>query len=242
MLRDALALHRDCQASELPEDYQVSQLAHLEEMVRGVWQHSAWPHFDPAPFRHAHGGAMIDIARCGQPGDKTVVTKQPNPNGLDLARQFLPAPRVRIVAIVRDPRAVADSGRATFGKPVGDYARRWARGAAWIERHRAELDAVVRFEDLAVGVKAYDALLQACHLNPKGMDWMSLACLPVRGSSDLVRDQPSAAMHWRPMPRPPGFDPVGRWKVTLGREAIELVENTVGGQLMQAFGYEPRTL
>jgi protein-tyrosine sulfotransferase len=246
-LRDLLCQHPDCIPSRPPisEDLFLDKSNHLVDFIVDVrrWWDPSWGEFDDALvddfYRSLGEGLLAFIWK-----DRThrLVTKTPSVRHLDRFFRFFPTGRLLI--IVRDGRSVAQSANEIFGWSLEEGAHRWAQGARDIRRFEetetahADRFAVVRYEDLVTDLpRAFRPILEFLELDPERYDFERGARTPVRGSSFYRGDRP--LVHWDPVVRGGGFDPLERWREFPSR-VLERVEWIAGPEL-EAFGYQRRT-
>jgi hypothetical protein len=78
-------------------------------------------------------------------------------------------------------------------------------------------------------------LLQHCGLDPASYDFEAAGSLPVIGSSE-TRTSSARDVHWRPVPRPAGFDPRSRYQAWDAHRMATF--NRLAGPQLLAMGYE----
>ena len=178
---------------------------------------------------------------------RKLVTKTPSTRHLDHFFRFFPDSR--LLLLVRDGRSVAESSAKTFHMPYERVARQWAEAAETIlsfQRGNAEFSKqfmILRYEDLfAMPEQQMSRVLEFLGLDVAKYDFSAATNLPVRGSSSLQKNgiDPSsphvaAGIHWSPVDRPVGFDPLNRWAYW-GRARHERF-NWIAGGFLEAFGY-----
>lgn len=234
-LWELLRRHPQCAPARSPvwEDYLLVHAPRLVEFTREaqscwdpVWGNTR--HLQPELLRCLGDGL---VAFLSDDPSRRVVTKSPTIANLDLFFDLFPD--ACLLLLVRDGRDVAVSGMRTFGWPIEDAARNWARGTArildFVASHREDRVRMVRFEDLVDELTvSLDALLRWLDLDPAAYDFAATADVPVRGSSHHVNED--GRVHWDPLPRPLGFRPIGRWTGWTPDE-VETFERMAGAQL-----------
>ncbi len=167
---------------------------------------------------------------------KRLVTKSPTIANLDHFFEIFPD--AYLLLMVRDGRDVAASGMETFGWTLEEAATSWAWGVDRVRRFVGENAGqkvqLVTFEDLVLdAVAALPDLLRFLDL-PAGMyDPAWIDEIPVRGSSSYRGGR--SGVHWDPLPRPPSFRPVGRWR-SWDAQALARYD-AIAGEQLRALGY-----
>jgi hypothetical protein len=146
---------------------------------------------------------------------RRLVTKLPSVRGLPLFFDFFP--RAQLIVLVRDGRAVVESGMRTFDWDFEAASRRWAAGARTVleflgsSTDHATQYLLVRYEDLVEETEhTLRHILEFLELPAADFDFHAATCLPVVGSSD-VRAAGTQSMHWDPVVRQGDFNPTSRW-------------------------------
>ncbi len=240
LLYRALLEHPDCVPARQPgEDFLVHGVDHLRRYVDSVA--AQWnPEWDLAGERAA------DLARAlgrgwlahlrPEGGAAAFVTKTPSVRGIAHVHRFLP--EARVLALVRDGRDVAESGVRSFGWTYGEAFRRWGEAArelvSYLDGDAGPGVSLVRFEDLVREPAAeIERLLDVCGLQPARFDFQAAASLPVYGSSTARGS--AEDIHWSPVPRSEGFDPVGRWSAW--NDALRVRYDRACGAVAERLGY-----
>lgn len=244
-LFDLLRCHPDCEpAVPIWEDFLVAHADHLQRYVDAVYRswNPAWG-VDASVRRELLGSLGEGLcrfleARCA---GRRVVTKTPSVDHCSLFFDLFP--RARLVVLVRDGRAVVESGVRSFRWHRESAIRRFHAAATRIRafeavhardtprRHR-----IVRYEDLCAHPEGVlRELFAFLELDADAYDFDAVTDLPVRGSSAL-RARPGGRMHWRPVPKPADFDPTSRF-AEWSRARHERFE-WIAGESLRAFGYE----
>lgn len=216
LLYHALLEHPDCiPARPEGEDFLVRESIRLGRYVDSVadrWN----PEWDADGTRSTDlalsiGRGLSDFLEPDE-GAPVVVTKTPSAEGIEHAGRFFPD--ARMLVLVRDGRDVAESSVRSFGLTYGEAFRRWdlaaRRLALALDRFETDAVRVVRFEKLVKEPTAeMTRVLEHCGLDAARYDFDAAATLPVYGSSTARGG--ADEVHWAPVDRPDGFDPVGRW-------------------------------
>ena len=243
-LFDLLLAHPDCTASLLPEDFFVAYSHHLHGFVQSVL-HASNPDWglDEAGLYGSLRKTLTGwLAPPGEP--RRIIAKTPSVAGLDYFFQLFPTSQV--VILVRDGRAVLESGMRSFSRWTFDSAaREWAAGARTIARFqqshasRSHQFTLVRYEDLytqqAVELKR---LFEFLNLNTQGFNFNAVDNIPVRGSS-VLRGAPAADVHWQPVAKTADFNPLERFKDWTPAQHARF--NWLAGDALRLFGYQPVT-
>ena len=242
-LSNLLQLHPDCApADPVWEDFIVAhldQLARFSATVTGEWDRD-WNVDDQAftdldiSLGNGLTGFLEDRCKSAR-----VISKTPRVTNLDLFYRFFPESRLLI--LVRDGRSIVESGARTFSwsreaaiHSVAEAARAISEfsesQAADQTRYR-----ILRYEDLWQDTEGQlRELFAFLELEPENYDWQTALALPVRGSSELKAREDSA-VHWDPVERDPGFDPMSRFAEW--SDAAHFRYNSVAGAVMERFGY-----
>jgi len=253
-LRDLLLLHPDvCGSDEIYEDFLVANsplLRRFIEEVRIRWTlNRRIEEVLGNPSRRilqsiGNGLRQLVISTVeSEQGNvcRAVVTKTPSVDHISNAPDmFLNS---RIIILVRDPAATADSGMKSLGWSFEKAIHGWSSGAEQIlsfvdENASAEQRfLVVRFEDL-FGDRlepTLNSVFELCELDPTVYNYAAAERLPVKGSSALGakgNDQSG----WNGVPKPKDFNPLSRGKNwgPLRRARLQHVAR----RGMDAWGYE----
>lgn len=193
-----------------------------------------------ARLASAVGDGLVSFL-CGEADGKYVVAKTPRVDNLD--RFFTFFPDARLIILVRDGRAVLESGIKSFGWYRDAALHRLADAARTIaafdekNRNSSRQDKyrIVRYEDLWTRLEeSLRELFEFLDLDPEVYDFAAARDLPVRGSSTVRRDD-QASMHWEPVEKTSTFDPMSRFR-HWGRGRHERF-NRVAGRCLEPFGY-----
>jgi hypothetical protein len=249
--------HPDCHGGPIGEDYLVHHLESLKQYVdsvRGSWNpewraHTASDEGDR--FDRCMGDAMghflLTLARseapatpdaaAGTQGDqRLLLTKTPSFGGLALFSDFFP--QAPLLLLVRDGRAVVESGMRSFGWSFEGAARDWAAAArALFAKQDAEGESshamLVKYEDLVQDVgPTLASVFDFLGLDGDRYDQDRAAGVGVIGSSDLAR---SGSLHWDAVPKAEAFDPLDRFAEW--SPARHQRFNWIAGREMERLGY-----
>jgi hypothetical protein len=241
-LHDLLRLHPDTAAPvPLWEDHVLHEAERLAAYAAGVrrrWSPD-WGvgEKEEAELLRSLGDGVLGFLRERAPGGR-LLTRTPSVANLSLFPALFPG--AKLVILVRDGRALVESGVRSFGWRYESAMRRWARSArAVLAFEAAQRDAgrhvVVRYEDLVGAREAtLRGLLAFLELDAAAYDFERAARLPVRGSSTL-RSAPGAPVDWQPLARPAAFDPLARfadWSPALHERF-----DWLAGRELRALGY-----
>lgn len=220
-LRDLLLLHPACTRSRPPvwEDFVLDDGDLLEAYVDRLVDR--WPDRWQIPKEAAReellerfGAALLDFLRAdAEPDARVVLAKAPSTEGLEHHPRLFP--RVPLILLVRDGRAVAQSAMRSFGWSFERAAREWLRGAkaiaAFDSVNRGRPDVryrIVRYEDLVTDpMGTLTDLLAFVGLSADAVDPGDIEGLPVRGSSRYGTATGDGRPHWRPVPKSSDFTP-----------------------------------
>jgi hypothetical protein len=243
-LWDLLRLHPDCAPAREPirEDLFLEHSDHLQtfvDTVRSVWD-PIWGNFPgdlPDRLCASIGDGLLSFLRTDF--NRRLLTKSPSVRHLDRFFRFFPS--AQLLILVRDGRAVAQSGVDTFGWDFDRVCRAWASGADTIRRFqqaesgRANRWRLVRYEDLVDDTEGQlRSVFEFLGLDSGRYDFDAARKLPVRGSSWFGRQ--STGVHWDAVPKDASFAPKERWR-SLSPDYLDRFEWLAGEQL-RAFGYD----
>ena len=239
-LNDLLVIHPDCGSPTLHEDYLLSHAHWLEHYVQGVirtWD-PAWGRGEAEVYA-ALGRGLLELLshKVTRP---RVVTKTPNVHNLHLLPKLLPS--AHILLLVRDGRAVVESGVKSFSHWTYEKAINW-----WAAAARTVLDfeaaqngsgchhRVVRYESLHGSVELeVERILKFLGLDSAIYNFARARALPVRGSSTYRGA--STGLDWsKPIAKTEVFNPMERWQ-SWPRARHERF-NWVAGPYMRRLGY-----
>lgn len=152
---------------------------------------------------------------------RRLVAKTPSVRNLEHVRRVFP--RSPLLVLVRDGRAVVESGHRSFDIGYEAGMRRWAASARaileWLDRGPGGVAGVasgeqprgllVRYEDLFRNTeRELRRIFGYLGIDPDAYDYAAAADLPVVGSSDVRARQ--GRLHWEGESKRAGFDPTRR--------------------------------
>jgi hypothetical protein len=242
-LHDLLCLHPEVAApAPIWEDHvlrEAERLAAYAAAVRGRWS-PEWGvgEKEELELLRRLGDGVLAFLRERAPG-RRLVTRTPSVANLALFPRLFPD--AKLVILVRDGRALVESGVRSFGWRYESRIRRWAAAARGIlafdaaqaaaGRHR-----IVKYEDLVARLEpTLVELLRFLELDASVYDFARASALPVRGSSTL-RSGESTAVDWKPVARAADFDPLARaegWSRALADRF-----DWLAGRELRALGYD----
>ncbi|MGD9009939.1 MAG: sulfotransferase [Desulfobacteraceae bacterium] len=182
---------------------------------------------------------QLAVNKLNENESKILLTKAPSVRGSDYFFDFFPD--CYLIVIIRDGRAVVESGVRSFGWNYEQTMQRWKAGAQTILRLKEKCKnsnhklLIIRYEDLFLDekkelLKIFDVL----GLDPEKYSFESTASLGVTGSSDIRKQNDS--VHWQVTKKAKDFDPLSRFK-NWDKKRHERF-NWIAGSLMAEFGYD----
>ena len=244
-LLDLLCVHPDC-APPAPiwEDFLLANAGHLDAYVDAVTSHwnPGWGTGDAErrALLAALGGGIAEFLR-GRARAPRVVTKTPSVAGLShFAALF---PEAYLIVLVRDGRAVVESGVRSFGWFRDGAIHGWAQAARRVLAFEASAQASalryrrVHYEELVARPEAcLRELLEFLGLDAARYDFARAASLPVRGSSTQGRES-GDRVHWGAVPRTPDFAPTDRFQHWTRAQHARF--DWIASDELRALGYAP---
>lgn len=246
-LHRLLCLHPDCQPARPWEDFLVYQAPLLQAYAHAVaaeWHPETARRLagliddPPATLLRHLGDGLLGLLADPQPQPRRIVSKTPWVRHLDAL--FTLFPDAQLLILVRDGRAVVESGARSFWWDYRSAMQQWATAAQAIldfqecHGHQAERFRVVRYEDLHLNTEAaMDGILRFLGLAPDAYDFAAALRCPVLGSSDALRSGAGGLDHAQE--RGPHFAPLERWR-EWGDDKLGAF-NVIAGSAMLAFGY-----
>lgn len=248
-------------ATRIPEDFLLPHSPLLVEYVNKLFQ--SWNPSWKAPEKVGSreellailGKALAGFLAEGTPqaaaktatqaphlvGKESIqLTKTPSVEGIGNIDLLFPG-AVPIV-LVRDGRSLVESFIRTFGGDFEVCSARWKRSARiildWQESMRAagRPTVIVRYEDLVRKERAtLEMVFEALGLEAEEYDFDAAESLGVVGTCELADG--AEGMHWRPVEKPPGFDPVNRFSTWNASRLARFRE--IAGEELQLLGYDP---
>jgi hypothetical protein len=257
-LNNLLLLHPDVKPPGLVwEDFFLAHgnmLACYMESVQNSWTHQ-WvenvaTEFGPHALLKYIGNSLIDFMEAQYrnrldkgvyPGPErtpvNLVTATPSVRNLHMFPDLFP--NAAPILIVRDGRALVESGVRSFGWDYDEGMRMWATGARLIQdfcrnpKHEGKY-LLVRYEDLYTRTEEeMDKVLSFTGLDRSRYNFQAAQNLGVMGSSELV--QAEGSLHWKSTDKSAGFNPLARaseWSPNL-RSRFEWI----AGEQMRELGY-----
>jgi hypothetical protein len=258
-LNNLLLLHPDIKSPGLVwEDFFLAHgdlLAGYMESVQRRWPHQ-WvdevgDELGPNALLKHIGRGLVDfmeaqyrnrLAKGVYPmPDRTpvnLVTATPSVRNLHLFFDLFP--NAAPIIIVRDGRALVESGVRSFGWNYDEAMRMWSDGARRIQdfcrnpAHEGRF-LVVRYEDLYTRTsEVMGKMLDFLRLDHRRYDFTAAENLGVMGSSELMNSE--GRVHWKAVDKSAGFNPLARasqWEAALNSRFA-----WIAGKNMQEFHYE----
>lgn len=170
---------------------------------------------------------------------KILLTKTPNVVGLD--NFFVLFPDAYLILLVRDGRAVVESGVRSFEWDYENAMRRWRNGAQTIldfkEKYENENKKfmIVKYEDIVINEKAsLLKIFEFLDLAPELYDFEGAKSLGITGSSEIRNE--TETIHWKKIEKKSDFNPLARFG-NWDRKKHERF-NWIAGEEMAKLGYE----
>jgi len=172
-------------------------------------------------------------------GTEILLTKTPTATGLE--NIFDMFPEALLILIIRDGRAVVESGVRSFDWDYEIAMRKWNAAADTIYKMKEKYDnsskklLVVKYEDLFTDEETeLTRIFKYLDLDPGDYNFALTESLGVTGSS-AVREQ-TGEVHWKPKKRSQDFNPLARFKDWDSKRHERF--NWIAGESMRKFGYE----
>ena len=188
------------------------------------------------------GNGIVDFLQS-RTGGKRLVAKTPSVQNLDCFFKLFP--KAKLIIVVRDGRALVESGRRSFGWNYEIAMRRWAEAATVIRAFQEQIKdfssqyILVRYEDLYRDVEnEVKRILAFLDLDSSLYDFEAARNLPIIGTSEL-KQWGEKSLHWDPVQKKEGFDPLHRsdkWKRALNERF-----NHIAADQPAHFGYEKKS-
>ncbi len=179
-----------------------------------------------------NGGSVVS-------GSKRLVTKTPSVKNLQHFSKIFPD--AHLIIVIRDGRALVESGVKSFNWGYDQTTRAWTDAARTIiqfDRDPSKGECkylITRFEDLVHHTEGeLRRIFSFLALDPNTYDFRAAASSPVIGSCESRRNG-EREIHWDPIERTPDFNPVDRaskW----GRRMHERF-NWIAGDELEHLGY-----
>ena len=215
---DLIRLHPDCDApAPIAEDflvYHADLLVRYATSVYGYWHRWARDEKMEELLCEYLGNGLISFLTL-HTSQKRIITKTPSARNVE--HFFKLFPRAYLLLLVRDGRAVVESGVKSFNNNFETAVRRWAEASEtalrFLETHKdSDLKfLVIKYEDLCDNTseelrKVFDFV----GLDSEKYNFDSAIDLPVRGSSSFGRKD-QGKLNWEPVEKNQDFNPVVRW-------------------------------
>ncbi len=219
-LSDLLCAHPDCEPPEpIWEDCLIRRADRLADYVETVsrdWNPKWGVGNDERDQLYARLGDGLCSFLNAHTTSQRVVTKTPRVDNLPLFFRLFPD--AHLLILLRDGRAVLESGIKSFGWNRESAMHRWADAAKTVlsfdETHRdtPHRYLITHYEELWQNQEQeLRRILDFLDLDTARYDFGAAANLPLRGSS-TVRTNGETGIHWKPVEKPPDFDPTQRFK------------------------------
>lgn len=178
-------------------------------------------------------------AASGNAEHKVLLAKTPSVK--EIGNFLTLFPGARLLIIVRDGRAVVESGVKSFGWCYETAVHNWACAARTILDLQdtcpdfSEHCLITRYEDLLLSTEPELLRIFAwLGLDPEPYDFSAAQSLPVVGSSELKKNK-GDQVHWEPVKADSTFNPTARFS-HWNRKQHERF-NWLAGHYMSRFGY-----
>jgi hypothetical protein len=170
---------------------------------------------------------------------KILLTKTPNVEGVD--KFFDLFPNALLILLVRDGRAVVESGVKSFDWDYEEASKRWCNRAQAILDFKDRNEGsnqnfmVIKYEDLVLNQKdSLSEIFDFLGLDSNSYKYEKAESLGVIGSSECRKEEGS--VHWKEMEKSDDFDPLARFSNwSIGKHARF---NWIAGEQMKRLGYE----
>ncbi len=179
------------------------------------------------------------LAQTGPHQPLVLLTKTPGVRGLENFFELFPDEYLLI--IVRDGRALVESGVRSFDWDYESATRAWNKAAGVIldfagrYQDSGKKFLIVKYEDLFTSPeRTLPAIFEFLDLDPGLFDFAALQTLEITGSSDL-RQQQSDQVHWTPQQKPKDFNPLARFSHWTPEQHERF--NWIAGSAMTRLGY-----
>ena len=170
---------------------------------------------------------------------KRLITSTPSVENIN--NFFKLFPNAHLLILVRDGRAVVESGVRSFNWNYEQAIREWNQSAQTIISFDRAMKGtnhpylILRYEGLYADTEQQlRRIFSFLELDASVYDFESAKNLPVFGSSDL-RHHSRQNLHWDPVQRTASFNPIERWK-QWGNPLLERF-NWIAGDSLLELGY-----
>ncbi len=260
-LYDLLIKHPDCAAGDaIKEDYFLHYSNFLDQYVENVFSrwNDRWQvpeKVGPSSLLSKHfGETILNFLYRQHPDDSSLpggenlssdirhlVSKTPSVRNIH--RVFDLFPSARVIILVRDGRAVAESGSRSFGWSVNWAATEWSQAARSIlefEQKQTNTEGeflIVQYEKLFQERESeLNRIFLFLGLDPEAGGQSHYFDTPVRGSSD-ISSKNGKEVHWKPQEQSADFNPLDRWKKWSGLKHHRF--NQIAQNELRGLGYTP---
>lgn len=252
-----LRLHPNCVGlAPIWEDFFLHHSKHLETYVQEVLR--SWnPSWEadrlvgsPRDLLSEFGSAIerFLLRQTSLPSDHPMqsgstnplryVTKTPSVEGLN--RFFSIFPNAIPIVLIRDGRAVVESGMRSFGWDFIEATQRWKDRARTVLAFQDMLKEsslpgmIVRFEDLITDeAKCLTGIFHHLAIDPQRYDFQQARELKVLGSSQTAISE--GELHWRRTDKPAGYSPLRRFEHWNPEQHHQF--NAIAGEELGLLGY-----
>lgn len=215
-LRELLIRHPAISRGPCPEDYLLAYSGNWLEALDSMSKHW-WDPEDDAPDRFLEHLRGMLLKFFSQKDNQYLLLITPRPWGVENAFRLFP--EARIIFLIRD-------GRDTVASACNSFPYQGFRG--WTREWRSGVDKVIEFADeyaQARGIswelasfeelfgqqrEALQRLFSFLQLSADECSWEADAAVPILGSG--FEQGNKADLHWKPITRPDGFNPIGRFQ------------------------------
>lgn len=247
-VKDVVCLHPDCgfPGPPLVEDFLAQNtdlLVQYSQAVLDDWNRlgrtTVYDSLEEE-LRICLGNGVLSLLESRIKDKKRLVTKTPSIRNLE--HFFKIFPKARLLIVVRDGRAVVESGVKSFGWSYEQAFHQWAEAAKKIYEFDCTYKVsnhkylIVRYEDIWENLEEkIENILRFLDLDCNTYDLKSAKNLPVRGSS-TIRSQSDEKMVWKAVEKPKEFNPLDRWRNWDSK--LHQRFNWLAGQYMEYLGYQ----
>jgi len=255
MLKRFLGLHPECnKLGPIWEDFVVHYSELLENYVDRLYKRYklSWKVEErigpPELLLNYFGDAIIKYLKIQNEciPHKTIpvslVTKTPSVKGMH--NFFKMFPKARLLILIRDGRAVVESGVKSFNWNFEDATREWASAAKTIIDFQQKYSKheynylIVKYEDLIADQdKELRKIFSFLNLDAEKYDFSQARSMKVFGSSEISKKD-NGKIDWDGEKKTPNFNPLNRWD-TWERAKHERF-NWIAGKYLSLLDYTPK--
>ncbi|MFN7730606.1 MAG: sulfotransferase [Pirellula sp.] len=256
-LYQLLRLHPHCLGlAPIWEDFLLHHSKHLQTYVEDVFQ--SWnPSWEIDRLVGSPSDLLIELGKTLEgfllrqasiPSDRPAnpygstplryVTKTPSVEGLN--RFFSIFPKAIPIVLIRDGRAVVESGMRSFGWDFVKATQRWKHRARIVLAFQDTLKntsspgIILRFEDLITDeVSSLTRIFQHIAVDPQLYDFQQSRELKVLGSSQTAFSE--GELHWRRTDKPAEYSPLRRFEHWTPEQHLQF--NAIAGEELRLLGY-----